>query len=65
MFPARTIGVALFACPHCIGEFAFDWQRIRTLAYRWRVRVHCPGCGNIVEVVMQCKQRFELLVRFC
>jgi hypothetical protein len=19
----------------------------------WRVRVHCPGCGNVVEVVMR------------
>lgn len=53
MYPARTISVALFACPHCIDEFAFDWQRIRNLAYGWRVRVRCQGCGNIVEVVMQ------------
>ena len=53
MFPARTISVALFACPYCIDEFAFDWQRIRDLAYGWRVRVRCPACGNIVEVVMQ------------
>lgn len=30
-----------------------DWQRIRNLAYGWRVRVRCPGCGNVVEVVMQ------------
>ena len=53
MHPARTISVALFACPHCIDEFAFDWQRIRDLAYGWRVRVRCPGCGNIVGVMLQ------------
>ena len=45
--------VALFACPHCVDEFAFDWPRIRNLAYGCRVCVRCPGCGNSVEVVMQ------------
>lgn len=53
MYPARTISVELFACPHCNDEFAFDYQRIGKLNYGWRVRVRCPGCGNIVEVVMQ------------
>lgn len=65
MFPARGISVALFACPYCIDEYAFGWRRIRTLAYLWHVRMRCLSCGNIVEVAMQRKQRFELLVRFC
>jgi hypothetical protein len=47
-----TTSVALFDCPHCIDEFRFDYQRIAKLNYGWRVRVRCPGCGNIVEVVM-------------
>lgn len=47
-----TTSIALFDCPHCIDEFAFDYQRIAKLTYGWRVRVRCPGCGNIVEVVM-------------
>ena len=33
-------------------EFAFDYQKIANLTYGWRVRVRCPSCGNIVEVVM-------------
>ncbi len=48
-----TASIALFDCPHCIDEYAFDWQRIRSLATGWRVRVSCPGCGNVIEVVMQ------------
>jgi hypothetical protein len=47
-----TTSIALFDCPHCIDEFAFDYKRIVGLAYGWGVRVRCPGCGNIVEVVM-------------
>ena len=47
-----TTSIALFDCPHCIDEFAFDYQKIAKLAYGWRVRVRCPDCGNIVEVVM-------------
>ena len=47
-----TTNIALFDCPHCIDEFAFDYQKIAKLTYGWRVRVRCPGCGNIVEVVM-------------
>lgn len=47
-----TTSIALFDCPHCIDEFSFDYQKIAKLAYGRRVRVRCPGCGNIVEVVM-------------
>ena len=47
-----TTSIALFDCHHCIDEFAFDYQKIAKLAYGWRVCVRCPGCGNIVEVVM-------------
>ena len=47
-----TTDVALFACPHCIDEFRFDYQKIAKLTYGWRVRVRCYGCGNTVEVVM-------------
>lgn len=47
-----TMSVALFDCPHCIDEFAFDYQKIAKLIYGWRVRVRCPGCGNVVEVIM-------------
>ena len=47
-----AMSVALFDCPHCIDEFAFDFQRIAKLTYGWCVRVRCPGYGNIVEVVM-------------
>ena len=47
-----TTSIALFDCPHCIDEFGFDYQKIAKLSYGWRVRVRCPGCGNIVEVVM-------------
>ena len=35
-----------------IDEFAFDYQKIARLAYGWRVRVRCPGCENVAEVVM-------------
>ena len=49
-YPESGTSVALFNCPHCIDEFAFDYQKIAKLAYGWRVR--CSGCGNIVEVVM-------------
>ena len=47
-----TTSVALFDCPHCVDEFAFDYQKIAKFTYGWRVRVRCPGCGNIVEVIM-------------
>jgi hypothetical protein len=46
------MSVALFGCPHCVEEFAFNYQKIAKLNYGWRVRVRCPGCGNIVEVMM-------------
>jgi hypothetical protein len=48
----QTASVALSDCPRCIDEFSFDYQRIAKLMYGWRVRVRCPGCGNVVEVVM-------------
>jgi len=47
-----STSIAHFACHHCIEEFAVDYQRIAKLTYGWRVRVRCPGCGNIVDVVM-------------
>ena len=47
-----TTDVALFACPHCIDEFRFDYHKIAKLTCGWRVRARCPSCGNIVEVVM-------------
>ena len=47
-----TMIIALFDCPHCIDEFRFDYQRIAKLTYGCRVLGRCPGCGNIVEVVM-------------
>lgn len=52
MYPARTISVALFDCPHCVDEFAFDYQRIAKLTYGWQVRVGCPGLrqGHYGEV---------------
>ena len=46
----ETKSVALFDCPHCIDNFAFDYEKIRSLAFRWRVMVRCPGCGNVIEV---------------
>ena len=48
-----TMSIAFFDCPHCVDEFAFDYQKVAKLNYGWRARVRCPGCGNIVEVVMQ------------
>lgn len=47
-----TTSIALFDSPYCIDEFTFDYQRIAKLTYGWQVRVRCPGCGNVVEVVM-------------
>src|SRR5690349_17060996 len=47
-----TMRISLFDCLHCIDEFRFDYQKIGKLNYGWRVRVRCPGCGNVVEVVM-------------
>lgn len=44
-----TTSIVLFDCPHCINEFAFDYQRIAKLTYGWRVRVRCLSCGNIVQ----------------
>jgi len=49
----ETKSVALFDCPHCIDNFAFDYEKIRNLAFRWRVMVRCPECGNVIEVVMR------------
>ena len=49
----ETKSIALFDCPHCIDNFAFDYEKIRSLAFRWRVMVRCPGCGNVIEVVMR------------
>ena len=47
-----TMSVASFNCPHCVDLFVFDWQRIRSLTLHSRARVRCPGCQNVVEVVM-------------
>ncbi len=47
-----TMIVALFDCPHCIDEFAFDWGKVRNLAVGWSAMVRCPGCGNVIQVVM-------------
>ena len=51
-FPESTTSVALFDCPHCVDEFAFDYQKTAKLTYGGRVRDRCPGCDNVVEVVM-------------
>ncbi len=53
MYPTETKSVALFDCPHCIDDFAFDYEKIRNLAFRWRVTVRCPRCGNVIEVVIR------------
>ena len=52
-YPESKTSVALFDCGYCIDDFAFDWLRIKNLGIGWRVRILCPGCGNVVEVVMQ------------
>jgi len=31
----ESISIALFDCPHCIDNFAFDYQKIRNLGFRW------------------------------
>ncbi len=49
----ETKSVALFDCPHCVDDFAFDYERIKNLGFRRRVMVRCPGCGNVIEVVMK------------
>ena len=46
-----TTDVALFACPHCVDSFAFDFKKLTTLTLHSRLRVRCPGCQNVVEVV--------------
>ena len=46
-----TITVAFFNCPHCVDSFAFDFQKLKSLTLHSRVRVRCPGCQNVVEVV--------------
>jgi hypothetical protein len=46
------VSVALFDCPRCVDEFRFDYEKIAKLTYGWRVRVRCPGRGNVVQVVM-------------
>ena len=48
-----TTSIALFDCPHCVDEFAFVYDRIKNLGVGWRVTVRCPGCGNVLEIVMQ------------
>jgi len=52
-YPESKTSVALFDCPYCIDNFAFDYEKIRNLAFRWRVMVRCPGCENVIEVVMK------------
>jgi hypothetical protein len=46
-----TISVALFNCPHCVDSFAFDFLKLKFVTLHSRVRVRCPGCQNVVEVV--------------
>ena len=46
-----TMSVAFFNCPHCVDSFAFDFQKLKSLTLHSRVRVRCPGCQNVVEVV--------------
>jgi len=45
------ITVAFFNCPHCVDSFAFDFQKLKSLTRHSRVRVRCPDCQNVVEVV--------------
>jgi len=47
------LSIALFDCQHCTDNFAFDYEKIRNLSFRWRVMVRCPECGNVIEVVMR------------
>ncbi len=53
MYPTDTKSITLFDCPHCIDDFAFDYEKIRNLGFRWRVMVRCPECENVIEVVMR------------
>jgi len=46
-----TMSVAFFNCPHCVDSFAFDFKKLISLTLHSRVRVRCPGCQNVVEVV--------------
>jgi len=46
-----TMSIAFFNCPHCVDSFAFDWQKLKGLTLHSSVRVRCPGCQNVVEVV--------------
>ena len=46
-----TMSIAFFNCPHCVDSFAFDFQKLKPLTLHSRVRVRCPGCQNVVEVV--------------
>ena len=46
-----TMSIAFFNCPHCVDSFAFDCKKLISLALHSRVRVRCPGCQNVVEVV--------------
>jgi hypothetical protein len=46
-----TMSIAFFNCPHCVDSFAFDFQKLTSLTLHSRVRVRCPGCQNVVEVV--------------
>jgi len=46
-----TMSIAFFNCPHCVDSFAFDFKKLTTLTLHSRVRVRCPGCQNVVEVV--------------
>ena len=45
------MSIAFFNCPHCVDSFAFDFKKLISLTLHSRVRVRCPGCQNVVEVV--------------
>jgi endogenous inhibitor of DNA gyrase (YacG/DUF329 family) len=46
-----TMSIAFFNCPHCVDSFDFDFKKLKPLTLHSRVRVRCPGCQNVVEVV--------------
>jgi len=46
-----TMSIAFFNCPHCVDSYAFDFKKLKFVTLHSRVRVRCPGCQNVIEVV--------------
>jgi hypothetical protein len=50
-----TTSLALFDCPHCIDEFAFDDPKVAKLTFGWQVRVRRDIAVVYSQAAGQCR----------